>query len=119
MSDHVYWILTADINEGQMDNFKSFMSELVEVTKRDEPGALNYEWSISADNKTIHLFERYANSEATLIHMDNFGKNFAKRYMEIFTPKTFTLYGNPSEGVIKAVAPMQPRQLTPVGGFSR
>jgi quinol monooxygenase YgiN len=119
MSDHVYWILALDLNEGQTDNFKSLMAEMVEATQQDEPGALNYEWSLSADGKTCHIFERYDSSEATLVHMGNFGKKFAKRFMEVFTPKSFTLYGNPSDDVLKTLAPMQPRQLSSVGGFSR
>lgn len=119
MSDHVYWILTLEINQDQKENLAPLMAEMVSATQKDEPGALNYEWSVSADGTTCHILERYENSDATMIHMRNFSEKFANRFMKVFTQKSFTLYGQPSDSVLKAFAPMQPRQMVSVGGFSR
>ncbi len=119
MSDHVYWILSFELKEGQRENLDKLVSEMVAATQQDEPGALNYEWSLDADGKTYHIFERYADSAATLVHMGNFGKKFAKRFMEYATPTSFTLYGDPSAEVMEALAPMRPNRLSSVGGFSR
>ena len=119
MTGHVYWMFDLEIKDGAYDTFEALMKEMVEATKANEPGALNYEWSVSEDKKTCHLLERYADSEATMIHMGNFGKNFARRFMEVLKPKSITLYGDPSEEVLKALAPMGPVVMAPVGGFSR
>ncbi|PHQ71118.1 MAG: antibiotic biosynthesis monooxygenase [Sneathiella sp.] len=119
MSKHVYWILELKINSGQMTNFKSLMAEMVTATKQDESGALNYEWSLDADQEICHILERYEDSAATLVHMQNFGSKFAKRFMEVFSPTKFTLYGSPSDDVLAALAPMAPVQMSSVGGFSR
>ena len=53
MDDHVFWILEADIKAGQLDKLKVLMREMVEGTQRDEPGALNYEWFIADDGKSL------------------------------------------------------------------
>jgi len=119
MSEHVYWILETEVNDGKLQDLKELMVEMSEATKADEPGALNYEWSLSADEKTCHIFERYENSDATMVHMGNFGSKFAKRLMSIVKPTGCTIYGNPDERVLKAMAPLGTVQLASVAGFSR
>lgn len=119
MSDHVYWIIEADVLDGQLDGLKSLMAEMSEATKKDEPDALNYEWSLSADGKECHIFERYADNEATMIHMANFGAKFAKRFMGALTPTRCVLYGNPDERVQKALKPLGVVLMSAAAGFSR
>jgi quinol monooxygenase YgiN len=47
------------------------MNDMVESTKA-EPGALNYEWFISEDGTSCHIYERYADSAAAMVHMGHF-----------------------------------------------
>ncbi len=119
MSEHVYWIIEAEVNDGKLQELKDLMVEMSQATKDDEPGALNYEWSLSADEKTCHIFERYTDSAATMVHMGNFGSKFAKRFMGVLKPFRCTLYGNPSEQVCKAMAPLGAVQMSSAAGFSR
>ncbi|WP_169570036.1 putative quinol monooxygenase [Sneathiella limimaris] len=119
MSDHVYWIIEADVVDGKLEELKALMQEMSEATQADEPGALNYEWSLSADETECHIFERYSNCETTMIHMGNFGSKFAKRFMSVLKPKRTTLYGNPDEKVKKAMAPLGAVLMTSAAGFSR
>ena len=119
MTGHVYWILNLGIKDGKYGELESLMAEMVDATKAHEPGALNYEWSVSEDKKTCHIFERYEDSDATMVHMGNFGKKFAGRFMEVFSPKSVNLYGDPSEKVVKALAAMGAVKMTSIGGFSR
>ena len=102
MSDNVFWILEANINAGQLDNLKALMTEMVEATKRDEPGALNYEWFIADDGNSLHLYERYADSGAVMVHRGNFGQKFAERFLAYLTITKITMYGNPSNQVREA-----------------
>ena len=51
--------------------------------------------------------------------MGNFGKKFAARFLEVLTPKVMTLYGDPSEKVLGALARVGAVQMPSVGGFSR
>lgn len=119
MSDFVYWIIEAEVNDGKLDELKSLMTEMSDATFSDESGALNYEWSLSEDNKTVHIFERYVDSAATMIHMGNFGAKFAGRFMGAVKPAKCTLYGAPDDNVLKAMKPMGAVLMTSAAGFSR
>ena len=119
MSDHVFWLLELSIKEGEYDNLIALMEEMVSATQVDEPNTLNYEWSVSADKQTCHLYERYADSAAAMVHLGNFGKKFARRFTSILTITRITLYGSPHETVLNALKPMGVVYMTSIGGFVR
>ncbi len=119
MTDNVFWMLEVSINEGKLDDFKALMTEMVDATKADEPGALNYEWFISADNSSVHIYERYADNAATMVHLGNFGSKFAGRFMECVTPSRFMLYGPADDKVLGALGPMGAVHHSQIGGFAR
>ena len=119
MNDHVFWILQADINAGQLDKLKALMREMVEGTQRDEPGALNYEWCIADDGKSLHLYERYADPDAVMVHRGNFAQKYAARFSTCLTVTKMTMYGNPSEAVRAAFARFNPEYFNLYAGFSR
>lgn len=119
MSTHVFWNLECVIKEGQLDNLKALMAEMVAATQANEPGALNYEWSISDDEQKLHLFERYADSAATVQHMATFGANYAGRFLTTVDIKRFTVYGNPDEQARKVLGRVGAQFMSPLGGFSR
>jgi len=119
MSEHVFWNLECDIKEGQLDNLKALITEMVAATQSNEPGALNYEFSISDDGQKLHLLERYADSDAALMHLSNFGAHFAGRFFATSDIKRFTVYGSPNEQARKALSQSGARFMAPLGGFSR
>ncbi len=86
MNDAVHLLLALNIKEGELDNFKALVKEMVDATQANEPGTLNYEWFLSDDEKTCHLYERYADSAATMTHLASFGQNFAVRIMAAVEP---------------------------------
>ena len=53
-NEQVYWVLTVSVDK--MDEFKSLVGKLVAATKK-EPGALQYEYNVGDDNKTIDIYE--------------------------------------------------------------
>ncbi len=119
MTENVYWLLTVDVNPGKMDDATSLMQEMVSATQDNEPGTLNYEWNFSADKSSIHLFERYANSEAIMIHLGNFGSKYAERFMQCFSPTGLSVYGKPSADVQDALAAFGPVYYSQAAGFAR
>lgn len=119
MTNHVYWLLELSIKDGHLDSFRSLMSEMASATQTDEPGALNYEWWISEDNATCHIYERYADSAAAMVHLGNFGSKFMERFMSDVDPTGFTVYGNPDDTVKGALAGFGPVFMQSFGGFSR
>jgi quinol monooxygenase YgiN len=119
MNDNVFWILEATIHPGQLDNLKALMREMVEGTQRDEPGALNYEWFIADDGNSLHLYERYADSEAVMAHRRNFAQKYRERFLSCLTITKMTLYGNPSDAVREGFAPSNPVYMSMAYGFAR
>lgn len=119
MSDNVYWMLELAIRPGELENFKKLMDEMIASTEENEPDTLNYEWTISEDGATCHLFERYKDSSAVMAHLGTFGSKFARRFLEFARPTRIVVHGRPSPQVKKALGPMGPIYMTPLGGFSR
>jgi quinol monooxygenase YgiN len=119
MSNHVFWILEATIKDGQLDNLKTLISEMVDGTMREEPGALTYEWFIADDGQSLHLYERYADSEAVMVHRGNFGQKYAQRFSAYLTVTKMTIYGNPSDQVREGFARFAPTYLKQSAGFAR
>lgn len=119
MSDQVAWVLEMRVKSGELDNWKTLMEEMVAATRENEPGTLAYEWFIDAEGSTCHLYERYVDSDAVMVHLGNFGSKFADRFMAAATPAQMFVYGNADDRVRGALAAMSPVHLGPLGGFSR
>ena len=114
----VSWIVQCAVKDGQRDALEGLKDEMV-AAARDEPGALNYEWYISDDGGTVHLYEKYADSGAAAGHMQAFFEQWATRFMGCLDVQRVTVYGNPDEAAQKAIAPMGGKQLFTFGGFAR
>lgn len=119
MNENIFWILTAKIKEGQTEDLKKLIVEMTDYTKANESGTLNFEWFISSDEKFCHIYEKYEHSEATVNHLKNFSANFAPKFMNCLEIKSFTVYGKPSEEVIKMMTPLGVKFMEPAGGFIR
>ena len=114
----VSWVVQCAVKDGQLDVFKELMKEMVAGT-RDEPGAVSYEWFISDDGSTMHLYEKYVDSDAAIAHLTGFMANWAGRFMGCVDVKGFTVYGNPSDAAREVMAPMGAKYLASWGGFAR
>src|ERR1700693_1107897 len=66
--------------------------------------ALNYEWAISDDRQVCHLYERYQDSAAAIIHLESFGEHFAARMVEVVKLTRCFVYGTPSAQLKDALA---------------
>ena len=119
MNENIFWILEANIHADQLDNLKYLMSEMVDGTKRDEPGALNYEWFIADDGKSLHLHERYTDSGAVIVHLGNFSQKYSERFLTYLTATKITMYGNPSDAVREAFAGFTPIYMSLSTGVTR
>ena len=118
MEGQVSWILEGAVKPGQLDTFKTLMEEMVEGTSK-EPSTRNYEWYISEDSGTVHLFEKYADSDAMIAHVNGFMEKWAGRFMACLDVKRFTVYGDPSAPARDLLAGLGPTYLGPWGGFAR
>ncbi len=118
-NNNVHWLLAVDINDGKGDDFTALMAEMVKATQADEPNAMIYEWLISGDGKQCHIYERYTDSAATMVHLGNFGSKFAERFLSLCAPTGLTVYGDPDAQVREALAGMGAVHMEQLGGFAR
>ena len=119
MSAWCAWMLELQVRDGRESDVRRLMQEMVGSTMANEPGTMNYEWSFSEDGRTCHLYERYADSEAALIHGRTFGETFAERFFEVLEPKRFVFYGSPSTAVREMAAPFNPVVMRLEAGVTR
>jgi quinol monooxygenase YgiN len=118
MSTNISWVLRVSIREGRLADFKSLMHEMVDSTQT-ESGALRYEWFLSANKNTCHLYERYADSDAVMAHLGNFGSKFAERFLAAVEPTSLSVYGEPSDAVRATLDGFGAEYLGSFGGFGR
>ena len=114
----VSWVVQCTVKDGQQDAFKELMEEMVAGTS-EEPGTVNYEWFISEDGSTVHIYEKYADSDATVKHVQGFMEKWARRFMDCVEVSGFTTYGNPDEEAREIIAPFGGKVLGTWGGFAR
>lgn len=118
MSSTISWNLQMSVREGHLNDARELMSEMV-VATREESGAQGYEWFLSADGKSCHINERYADSEAVIIHLSNFSSTFADRFLACFEPTSLSVYGEPSAQARAALDGLGAAYLGWLGGFNR
>jgi quinol monooxygenase YgiN len=118
MEDQVSWVIELAVKPGELEAFKALMEEMVAGTSL-EPTSLGYEWFISDDSGTVHIYEKYADSEAMVSHVTGFLANWAKRFMGAVDVKRFTVYGSPNAAAREILDSMGAVYLGPWGGFSR
>lgn len=118
-NQHVYWIITASINEGQLANVRELGKEMVAATRRSEPGTLAYDWSVSADGKTVFFYEHYEDSAAVMVHTTTFGEKFAPRLLPMIEIQSFEIFGNPNDEVRAVYTKMGAKFNKSIDGFQR
>jgi quinol monooxygenase YgiN len=118
METHVSWVIELAVKPGATDRFKELMEEMVAGTS-SEPQTLGYEWYISDDGGTVHIYEKYVDSEAMIAHVNGFLEKWAKRFMESVDVTRFVVYGDPSPAARELLDGFGGTYLRPWGGFSR
>ena len=113
----VFWLLTLKVQPDQFTQLKALVTQIVAAVAK-EPGTIEYDWSISADHKTLMVVERYADSAAVVQHGKDFGP-FAKEFFAMAKPSHFVVFGAPDAEAKKAIAGLKPVYMKTFDGFSR
>lgn len=119
MNENIYWVLELAVQPERLNDLRSLMQEMVAAARNNEPGTLNYEWNLSADGTVCHIYVRYENPAAVMLHMAAFGTKFTSRFAALARITRMTVYGVPSAEVKAALAPYGAVYLAPLGGFKR
>lgn len=118
MSDIVSWDLQLAVRDGRLEDLRALVKEMVASTRAEE-GTEIFEWYLSADGKACHIYERYADSAAALVHLGTFGSTFAERFLACLEPTAFNVYGNPSAEVRGVLDGFGAAYLGWLDGFAR
>ena len=90
--------MTVKINHGKQDDFEALAQGMSEAT-HGESGTPAYEWHLDDAGNTCQIYERYADFDATMTHLGNFGSKYAERFIGLVTPTGVTVYGQPNRQV--------------------
>src|ERR1700682_5804750 len=83
------------INDGKLDQFASVAQEMITGTLK-EPGALAYEFFLSADRRRCLLLETYADANAVLAHMKgSVVQGLVPKLLETSIINSFEVYEDP------------------------
>jgi quinol monooxygenase YgiN len=116
---NVAWLFELGVKDGREADLRALMAEMVDATRADEPRTLDYEWYLSEDGRRCHLWERYADAAAAMVHLGTFGRRFMARFFDVLTPERMTLYGAADDAVRGAVAQLAPVVMARAAGFNR
>jgi quinol monooxygenase YgiN len=114
----VSWNLQLTVRDGQLDALRELMAEMVEATTAEE-GATGYQWFLSADGTTCHIYEQYVDSAAVMVHLGNFGAKFMERFLGCLEVTALFVYGEPSDEARAALDGFGAQYLGTFGGFVR
>ncbi len=119
MHGQIEWVLIMDIREGQSHAVQPLIDEMVAATRSDEAGALVYEYFLNSEKSRCTVLERYKDTDAAMIHLDNFGKKFADRFFSLFIPVSFTVFGPAGAPLREALSGFGATFEDRIGGFAR
>ncbi len=119
MSAIVSSLAEVSIHDGQLDHLKAVVKEMIADIQRDEPGTLNYEWFIADDGKSCHVYERYVDADACMVHLGIFGQKYAAQIMSHGSITKMTFYGDPGDAVRGAYAAFPIQYIGRFAGVAR
>lgn len=117
MTENV-WVVELKVKVSRAE-FRALVDEMVAAVQASEPGALNYDWFLSDDGRTCHIYEQYADAKAVKNHLANFQENFAERFGQAVEMTAFTLYGDPNQEVRDALEGLGVEYMVPIGRVRR
>jgi quinol monooxygenase YgiN len=99
-----------EVNEGNQADLEEFLPAMMAAAK-EEPGTLAYHCYRSADSNLWCFYELYSNSDAAMVHMDNFDRTIAPTYMPLIRPTRIIVLGDLSDDLRSRLAPVIEGQI--------
>lgn len=119
MSEEIQWVLELNVHQGQQNNVRAFVADIVKTTQENEPGALCYEYHLSGDGNRCVVLERYADSTAALTHLENFETLYADRFFSLFELAQFRVFGPASDELRNLLGGLGATFEERIGGFRK
>jgi autoinducer 2-degrading protein len=118
MGDELFWLFTLDVKPGKFDEFKSLVADIVASTLK-EPGTLAYQYAVTEDKRSVHIYERYRDSEAFVVHVEQNFAGYADRFHSMVTVRSLVVYGEPNAKARAALDTFNATYMTLFDGFTR
>ncbi len=117
MTDEIAWCAELAVVPGCLEPFGALTQEMVAATRR-EAGVLSYRRFVSDDGMQVHLYERYADSNAALAHLREFAKHFSARFSAMVQRRRFMVFGQPNDELRSLLNEFGAIYLKPFGDFA-
>src|SRR5690348_7512422 len=114
MNESIYWLFALSIQPRQMEEFRALMKAMIE-SARGEVDTQSFDWTLSEDSKTCHIFVRHSDCAAAMIHLRTFQAKFAAKLMDLAKPLSLVVYGKPTPQLRDALAAFSPSFMSPLG----
>jgi len=114
---NIIWTVEGTIKEGHTDDLIALMKEML-VLVEQESGTINYEWTLGEDQRSLHVYERYTDEDATFTHLGTWAK-FSDRFVSFVDITGFTVFTDASPKLREAIAGLNPVYMKPIGGFAK
>ena len=105
--NHLQVTARLKIHEGKLEQFKELATQARKAVKEKEPRALQYDWFFNAEQTECVVRESYADSNAVFEHLANVGALLGQ-ILQV-SDMSLEVFGNPSEELRTAIAPMNPK----------
>jgi quinol monooxygenase YgiN len=122
MSDNssIHFRALVTIVKGKREEYKKLVQEMSRTVEANEPGTLHYQFYLNRDETKCIVNEIYANSEATLAHINGVAsQTILPKIHNVSRISRLEVYGNPSKELQKVLADIVSQTYIPFTGFSR
>lgn len=117
MDNDLFWLFTLDVKPGKFEQFKGLVADIVASTQQ-EPGTLAYQYAVSEDQRTVHIYERYRDSAAFVVHVEQTFAGYAARFLSLVSVRSLVVYGNPNAGARQALDTFNATYMNLFDGFA-
>ena len=118
MDKDLFWLFTLDVKPGKFDEFKDLVAGIVALTQQEQ-GTLAYQYAVSEDQHTIHIYERYRDSEAFVVHVEQTFAGYAERFFSLVSVRSLVVYGTPNAEARRALDTFGATYMNLFDGFAR
>ena len=118
MPSYIVTDFQLSIKEGKLENFKSIVNTMIEITEVNEPNTLVYEYHINEAGTECHLLETFKDSDAFMAHLANVGHLFDTLFESAIIARA-KIFGSPSTELKQVLEPLGVEYFSYLNGIER
>ena len=117
MTDNIYWTINATVKEGRITGLKEHVKLMIEMTSKED-GALCYDFWLNDDETRLFIYERYADNDAAIAHVQNVGEHLGP-FLDAVEMDPIVILGPVNDEVKGVFAACGAEYTTFLGGLNR